>query len=71
MNFALGVNSIVNDNYLNDKSNIHAIGHSPPILHSTVVQTFFVPDYGGYYQTPVKHRNLGLQLDYDIHKMFR
>ena len=55
---------MVNDNYRNNKSAIHAFGHSPLILHSTVVQTFFDPDYGGYYQTPVKHRNLGLQLDY-------
>ena len=51
---------MVNDNYRNNKSAIHAFGHSPLILHSTVVQTFFDPDYGGYYQTPVKHRNLGL-----------
>ena len=66
----MGVNSIVNDYYRNNKSDIHTIGHSPLILHSTVVQTFFDSDYGWYYQTPVKHRNLGLQLDYDIHKMF-
>ena len=65
MNFTYGVNSMVNDNYRNNKSNIHAIGHSPLILHSTEVQTFFDPDYGRYYQTPVKHRNLGLQPDYD------
>ena len=45
---------MVNDNYRNDKSDIHAIGHSPLILHSTVVQTFFDPDYGGYYQTSIK-----------------
>ena len=56
---------MVNDNYWNNKSDIHAIGHSPLIFHCTVVQTFFDPDYGGHYQTPVKHRNLGLQLDYD------
>ena len=62
---------MVNDNYRNDKSDIHAIGHSPLILHSTVVQTFFDPDYGGYYQTSIKLCNWGLQLDYDIYKMFR
>ena len=56
---------MVNDYYRNNKSDIHAIGHSPPILHSTVVQTFFIPDYGGYYQASVKLCNWGLQLDYD------
>jgi len=57
---------MVNDNYRNDKSDIHTIGHRPPILHSAVVQTFFIPDYGVYYQTSVKLYNLGLQLDYNI-----